>query len=184
MLISSKKQSDDIIKKLDLNRIDGKTFTANEITEAEKYIKTSPYPLFGIRDRKTAMGTFHHGVTPEDAMQKIKGYEVFTVCESLIAADKNHLLLQGEIEVKKNLDVIASLNDEAGTSNRDAMKNPKYKISFNDAMESTPKIIGFNTVLNYIYTHELFDCVVEFGYYDIPVGVKRENIIIWELRNY
>jgi len=30
----------------------------------------------------------------------------------------------------------------------------------------------------------LFGIIVEFSLSEIPVGVNKENLIIWELRNY
>jgi hypothetical protein len=39
-------------------------------------------------------------------------------------------------------------------------------------------------ILEFISEYELFDVVVEFTYYDIPVGRNREPLLIWEIRNY
>jgi len=47
-----------------------------------------------------------------------------------------------------------------------------------------PSIPGLTEAIDFIVKHELFNIYVEISVFEIPVGIKRENIIIWELRNY
>ena len=79
----------------------------------------------------------------------------------------------------------ASLSDIKNISNREAMQMPKYNIwNHNLAEDKDPNIRGFNEVVDYIISKELLGMVVEFSLFEIPVGVNKERIIIWELRNY
>ena len=79
----------------------------------------------------------------------------------------------------------ASLSDIKGISNRIAMLDPKYNIYDYDLKERRdPTIRGISTVIDYISANGLIGMVVEFSLFDIPVGINKENIIIWELRNY
>lgn len=64
------------------------------------------------------------------------------------------------------------------------MKSPHWTLNPNDLIKKKYSIAGLNKVIDYICCHELFNVIVEFSMYDVPVGVNQENLIIWEIRNY
>ena len=184
-MIRTKEQSDYEIRARDLNRLVSRTFDV-DVNESEilNFMEETNYKAYNIRDKVNAGGTFKYGVEPQDVLREIKGYKKFSLAESLQEADKQ-LILQGDIEIDRNFNIRASLSDIAGISNRIAMQQPKYNIfNINLAEDKLPYICGLDRVIDYICQHELIDMVVEFSYFNIPVGIKHENIIIWELRNY
>ena len=44
------------------------------------------------------------------------------------------------------------------------------------------KIPCFDEVYKYIVDNKLQNIIVEFAYFDKPIGINKENIIIYELR--
>lgn len=184
MQVKNKKQSDYLIKSLQLNRMSEGIFTCNQEEELKKFLKENLHPYYNIRDKNASMGEFRYKITAEEVLKYANSYQLFSVYESLADADQNHMLLQGEIRVDSNWNVKASLDDRRCISNREAMKQPKFNIFFNILESSEPHICGLKQILDYIIVNQLFDVIVEFTLYDVPVGVKKENIIIWELRNY
>lgn len=183
-MIKNKQESDFIIKKLRLNRIIESEFTQETIGDLKRFLQVHKYSYYNLRDKSQASGKFLYKVTAEQILDQCKNYTRFSVYESLSLADKK-LLLQGEIFIDSKFRVIASLSDIKGISNREAMKNPKYNLSLDLTERKEPyNIQGLTKILDYIIEHNLIGMVVEFSYYDIPVGVNNENIIIWELRHY
>lgn len=183
MFIKNKQESDYFIKKLRLNHIEEKIFTQNQLDKLQDYLKQTSYQYYNIRDKSTPMGTFLYKLTKKQVIEYAKQIKIFSVYESLYQADEK-LVLQGEILLTKDFNLIASLSTQKGISNRLAMRNPQYTINVDLKESKLPNIRGLTFVVDYICLHELFDVVVEFSLYDTPVGVNREKIVIWELRNY
>ena len=183
MRILSKQQSDYTIKKLNLNRVDERILHSNQMDELKKYLSESKSTYFNIRDKSTSMGTFLYKLTKEEIIKESVSYDKYSVYESFYEADKG-LVLQGEILIDKKFQLTATLDDKLNISNREAMKYPKYRITADLLNDRDPNIRGLTKVLDYIIVNELFDSVVEFTLFSQPVGTNKEEIIIWEIRNY
>lgn len=183
MQVKNKQESEALIRKLDLNRLETYTFTQEEPEELIKYLQDNKGKKFNIRDRYTQMGEFHYNITEEEVKQHAPRYKKYTVYESLHEADKL-LVLQGEIELDKEFNLTATLDDRLNIPNREAMKKPKYHLSLNLGERREPNIPGLTEVIDYIVEHKLFNMIVEFSIFKTIVGIHRSNILIWELRNY
>lgn len=185
VMISNKSQSDFLIRSKDLNRmLEGRFTDRTPIDKIEKFLDENKFEYYNIRDKKTPCGEFKYKLTREQVLSQSRLYENFAIYESLADADQ-HLTLQGEIEIESNFIMKASLSTAPGIPNRVAMQNPEYNIYNYDLKERRePDIPGLQNVIDYICKHELIDMVVEFTLYPTYVGVHKENIIIWELRNY
>jgi len=169
-------------------------FRNHETERLQRFLKDTKFPYYNMRDKSTPSGKFLYKLTPEEVLEYSKSYEVFSVYESLAEADKM-LVLQGDILISNDFSITASLSDIKGISNREAMYKPVYKVwgdlvykpffcKGENPWQKIPDIPGLDTVIDYVCAHELIGTVVEFSLFDVPVGIKRENLIIWELRNY
>lgn len=182
--IKSKDKSDKLIKKFNLNRLSKKVFNKNEIEKIKKFINENNYKFYSIRSNIKSSGKFYYKVKSEDIFNKIKEFETFTLSESLVDADTNNLILQGDIQIFDDWTCIASLSNERGKSNREVENSPQYKLYFNIIDDYEPNIKGLKEIIDYYVTYELFNFVLEFTLYDIPVGINKENILVWEIRDY
>lgn len=158
-------------------------FSKDSLNELKTFLKQYKYPYYNIRDKSKSMGDFLYKITEEEVIKNSYKYDKFSVYESLAEADKN-LILQGDIFISKDFELCASLSDVKGISNRVAMQEPKYHIRTDLKENREPYIYGLKKVIDYVITNCLFDVYVEFSLFDIPVGINKENILIWELRNY
>lgn len=185
MKISNKSESDAAIKRLALNHIyeyiiDNSIFDL--MTWYDKHRNSDKF--FNIRDKSKNGGKFLYKLTPSEVLGNIPNKGVFSIYESLWQADQK-LILQGDIQLTKDFRLTASLDDRLGISNRIAMQNPHWSYWNHDLLtRPDPNIRGFKDIIAYICQHELFDVIVEFSLYEIPIGMYNEPIIIWELRNY
>lgn len=182
-LIRNKQESDFIIKKLGLNKMSEGIFSKENINELSDFLKINNYPFYNLRDKNNPSGNFFYKITPEEVLKQSKNYDIFSVYESLALADEK-LILQGDIQLNKDFTLLASLSDIKNIPNRLAMQKPVYKINVDLKEKKEPSIKGLTRIIDYIITHKLFEVIVEFSLFDIPVGVNKENILIWELRNY
>lgn len=84
-----------------------------------------------------------------------------------------------------NGEVHTTLSDDPTASVRDALSNPTYNLKTNIFDKKLNAIPYFNLIYQYVIEHQLKDIIVEFALFDKKVGIKKEPIIIYELRtNY
>lgn len=173
-----------MIKALNLNRLTSLLVTQSTPREEVEAYLDSGIKSFCLRDSSSAMGNFQYDLSKEQVLKSLADYSCATISECMKDADVN-LVLQGEIQITKDFEVMATLDDKKGISNREAMKAPTFPRLHFDLKECRePSIRGLTTVLDYIIEHELIDVIVEFTLFNEPVGLHRQPIIIWELRNY
>jgi hypothetical protein len=183
MLVMCKTESDLLMKNLNLNRITEDIFYRGQDDKVRKYLIENPFKHYNLRDKGTPGGKFFYKLTAKQVLEVTHIYPKFSLFESLAQAD-DLLVLQGEISISEQFKILASLDDRKGISNREAMQNPHWTLNSNDLIKRKYSIPGLNKVIDYIACNELFDVIVEFSMYDVPVGVNQENLLIWELRSY
>ena len=186
MKILNKKQSDECIKHLSLNRMNEVILQGEDNEQLINWYfeNRNSKKLFNIRDKSKNGGKFLYKLTPFEVFANLPKVGTFSVYESLHIADQ-HLILQGDIEISKDFIMKASLDDRLGISNRIAMQQPKWSFyNYDLRLKPDPTIKGFKDILAYICQHELIGMIIEFSLYEIPVGIFNEPVIIWELRNY
>ena len=181
MKIKNKIESYEKIMELGLNRFPEKIFKYTQIDEVEDFIKMYPANYYAIRDKSKAGGVFKLKVKPENILNEIVGYEMFSINVSSYNYTDSQLLV-GEIYIS-NTTVNAILSTNGNYSVRDAIKNPDFNFTSNIFDDETlNRIPCFDKVYEYIVINKLEDVIVEFAYFNKPVGINNENIIIYELR--
>lgn len=63
-----------------------------------------------------------------------------------------------------------------------AEKNPDFNYHTDIFDKKLNHIPGFDIIYNYIIDHDLLDVIVEFAIYDKPVGIYKDQVIIFEIR--
>jgi len=181
MKIKNKLESYNKIIELGLNRFPEKIFKANQIREVKDFINQYPANYYAIRDKSQAGGIFKLAVKQEDVLNEIDGYKLFSINVSSFNYMDNQLLV-GEICIS-GYDVNAILSTNSKYSVRDTLRNPDFNFItsiFDD--ETLNNVPYFDNVYKYIVEHKLQNVIVEFAYFNKPVGINNENIIIYELR--
>ena len=181
MRIKNKIESYKIIKDLKLNHFPEKIFKKSEINEINRFLNMYPAKYYAIRDKSKAGGIFKLKVEKNDIFKEIFGYDLFSINVSSYNYIDNQCLV-GEIEIS-NTYVSAILSTNSKFSVRDAIKNPDYNFKTDIFDDKTLNIIPyFNEIYKYIVDKNLKDIIVEFAYFNKPVGLYQEKIIIYELR--
>lgn len=184
MVIKNKLESIRKMEELELNRFPEGIFKKGEEDKILQFLKKYPVKYYAIRDKEKASGIFKLKVDMDKVLEEIKDYNLFTINVSSANYIENQVLV-GEIQFLSNDEVYATLSVDREASVRDALKNPSFNIKttiFDDKVLN--KIPHFNVIYSYIIEHDLQDLIVEFSLFDKEVGMKKEKVVIYELRTH
>ena len=183
MFITNKLESIKKINELGLNKFPEQLFSENDTEKVIEFLSKYPAKYYAIRDKSKAGGIFKLKVAYEDVLSEIKGYTLFTINASSANYVENQLLV-GEIEVLSDGRIYAILSTNSNYSVRDALSNPSFNLSTDIFDKKLNQIPCFDIIYKYIIDHRLQNVIVEFAMFDTKVGIKEQNIIIYELRTH
>lgn len=184
MIIRNKLESIKTIDQLGLNRFEEQLFIEGQTHEVKKFILENPAKYYAIRDRSKSSGVFKLKVDYNKVLEEICDYNIFTINVSSANYVDSQLLV-GEIEFLSYHEVYATLSMNPSFSVRDALSQPDYNLKtdiFDNKMLN--KIPHFDYIYEYVVDHHLEDIVVEFALFDKEVGIKKEKVIVYELRTH
>jgi hypothetical protein len=141
--------------------------------------------VWSVRSYHPSWPGFGWGVTSKDIILLINNgkidFKKNYICDSMMYNDKNHLICNGEsmlyIDEYKTWNFMGFVNYQKGMSVREASGNTKLITIKN--RHQVPK-----SIFNLTWEKKLKDFVIEFSIYDVPVGIKKEKTLIWEIRKY
>ena len=184
MKINNKLESIEAINNLGLNKFPEQLFKKGEQRKVKEFLKNNPANYYAIRDKMKPRGLFKLKVPYDRVLEDIKEYDLFSINVSSSNYADNQLLV-GEIELLSNGEVYSSLSLDPSASVRDAVSKPDFNIRTNIFDKELDNIPHFDYIYKYISDNNLYDIIVEFSLFDIEVGIKKERIIVYELRtNY
>ena len=183
MQIRNKLESIKKITELELNKFPQQLFRDNEESKVQEFLESYPANYYAIRDKSKAGGIFKLKVDYDKVFEEIKGYNLFTINVSSENYVNNQLLV-GEIEFLSNGEVYAILSTDSSASVRDALSNPSFNLKTDIFDKRLNKIPHFNVIYQYVAEHSLYDVIVEFALFNKEVGIKREKVIVYELRTH
>ena len=181
MLIKNKLESMKEISKLGLNKFPEQLFHADEEEKVKEFLACYPAKYYAIRDKSKSSGIFKLKVAASDIFAEIRGYSLFTINVSSANYVENQILV-GEIEILSNGDVYATLSVDPTASVRDALINPTFNLKTDIFDKRLNEIPYFDLIYQYIINHNLQNVIVEFALFNTEVGIKKEKIIVYELR--
>ena len=183
MFIKNKLESMKKISELGLNKFPEQLFKAGEQEKVREFLTCYPAQYYAIRDKSKAGGIFKLKVAANDVLAEINDYDLFTINVSSANYVENQLLV-GEIQILSNGEVYATLSVDPTASVRDALRNPTFNLKTDIFDKKLNKIPHFDLIYEYIIAHNLQNVIVEFALFDKKVGIRKEKIIVYELRTH
>ena len=183
MFIKNKLESMKKISELGLNKFPEQLFKAGEQEKVREFLTCYPVQYYAIRDKSKAGGIFKLKVAANDVLAEINDYDLFTFNVSSANYVENQLLV-GEIQILSNGEVYATLSVDPTASVRDALRNPTFNLKTDIFDKKLNKIPHFDLIYEYIIIHNLQNVIVEFALFDKEVGIRKERIIVYELRTH
>jgi hypothetical protein len=183
MVICNKLESIKKICELELNKFPEQLFTKNDTGKVKEFLDMYPAKYYAIRDKSKAGGTFKLKVVSKDVLNEIREYSLFTINVSSANYVENQLLV-GEIEILSNEEVYATLSVDPSASVRDALENPTFNLHTDIFDKKLNEIPYFDLIYQYVINHNLKNVIVEFALFNTEVGIKKQNIVVYELRTH
>lgn len=183
MFIKNKLESMKKISELGLNKFPEQLFKTGEQEKVREFLTCYPAQYYAIRDKSKAGGIFKLKVAANDVLAEINDYDLFTINVSSANYVENQLLV-GEIQILSNGEVYATLSVDPTASVRDALRNPTFNLKTDIFDKKLNKIPHFDLIYEYIIAHNLQNVIVEFALFDKKIGIRKERIIVYELRTH
>lgn len=186
MVIKNKRESVARIKELGLNTFAVDIFGVKDIDGITKFFIDNPAQEYVMRDPINPQGEFFFVRNIDECIANLTNYyDLVTIVVSWNEY-KEDIVLLGDIKVKKGYssdEVDITARTDINATHRNIYENPKYNLHTNLEDDRLWNIPGFSKLIKYIVDHDLYDLVIEFIVYDCPVGIKKEKIVIAELRS-
>ena len=180
--IKTKQESLRLINSLKLNKLPEiylKRFNEKEVL---KFLKEYPAEYYAVRSKSQAGSKiFNFKVERNDVVSYVNSLTEFSINVSSFGFS-NHQLCTGEVRVGWDMSISVCVSNNPEFSARDAGLMPDYNFISTIDDVRVKKIKGLKEVIDYIFKHELFDVIVEFAAFDILLGTRNENVVIFELR--
>ena len=183
MFIKNKLESMKKISELGLNKFPEQLFKAGEQEKVREFLTCYPAQYYAIRDKSKAGGIFKLKVAANDVLAEINDDDLFTINVSSANYVENQLVV-GKIQILSNGEVYATLSVDPTASVRDALRNSTFNLKTDIFDKKLNKIPHFDLIYEYIITHNLQNVIVEFALFDKKVGIRKERIIVYELRTH
>lgn len=182
MRIKSKEESVKIIDKLNLNVFPSIRATCENKNEILNFLNQNKNCKFAIRDIAKSMSKLYkNNLSYKELKVQLENIKDCIITVSGLTY-KEHKLLSGEIFINSNMNIVLTVSSNKDSSARDAAISPEYSFTTSLFENTYKKVPNIDIILNYLFKYELFDVIVEFTIFDIPVGRNQEYVIIWELR--
>lgn len=176
----SKKYLQKTLEYFDVNRVETMTVSVFK----ELYESVGMDRLYGVRALVPSASFFHYRNNADIYQKAINGSisdATHFICENMIENDEKSLICNGEAMLYKDeFNTYAWAGFvcyERGLSCRLAAVHPSAKYIRNRFNVPKP-------IFNLVWSKKLLDYVVEFSIYEVPVGIKKSNTLIWEIRKY
>lgn len=189
-MIKNKKGSIEFLIKHNLNRIESTRFydIFDILLIKNKEIKDflDKHEVFSIRSSKAAEKFFHHVTFTWLSYNMNLFYDTneYQLVESLYEEDRENMLSQIEICIDENYLCNGWINRKRGMTHREAVSNSSVEHFYNIGVELLKKHKYAKEPVNYCLNNNLINKIVELSFYNVPVGINKENVLIWEVRNY
>jgi len=186
MELNAKVQAVLDLKRRNLNNLNQEIVYCNDIENIKSFVKNNPAPEYCMRDLDSPMGQYFFAKDFEQIIEFSKNYdERFLLCVSA-RSYVDQLVLLGDIRVDKENNIVdLTARTDKSATHRNIYENPEFRLHTTLDDDKLWDVPGFLPLIDYISKNSLFNMIVEFGVYNIPLGTKNEKVAIYEIRtNY
>lgn len=183
--VSSKKDAIEKMKKLGLNYFPCDVFDVKNTAEIKKFFDKHNAQEYCMRNPNRTNGKYYYVNNFEEALKLLPKFKTSVTIDVSYRPYKEDIVLVGDIKLSKKfgagtVDLTARTDSEA--NQRNIYENPDYNIHASLDEDRVWRIPGFEKIASYISEHELYDVIVEFSVYSCKIGIKKENVVISEIR--
>ncbi|MEI8068021.1 MAG: hypothetical protein WCG91_03710 [Candidatus Shapirobacteria bacterium] len=183
--INSKIESDREIKRRGFNTVPLVICERGDLGKIENFITENEAPFYIVRDKAGIVREEGSAkVEKEKILDHVSKLDKFSVEVSSISYAKNRKLF-GEIMISSDNSIYFTGTDDKTAAGREYLTKAKWNIETDIFDKKLKEITDMDKIIDYISVNNLFNTVVEFATFDKGVGVKQEEVVVFELRtNY
>ena len=181
--VTNKKQAINKIKALGLNYFPLDVFKVEDKEAIRKFFDKYNAEEYCMRNPNATNAKFYYVKDYAECLKLLPKFKKDVTIDVSYRPYKEDIVLVGDIKISKGLgtvDITARIDSEA--TSRNIYEKPDYNMHASLDEDRVWKIPGFDKIARYISEHELYDVIVEFGVYSCKLGVKKENVVISEIR--
>ena len=183
-VIKTKEQSKQKIVQSNVNRVPEIIVDKTDKSAMIAFFSEYTENLYVVRDAEHSSSVYRYVRTAEECLEKAMSFSGKVLVAVSVNAYQNKILL-GAVEISEDNTVRICATTNSKYDHR-TMYNGNAEFCFQTDIfdKRLSDIPEFDFVYAYIVGHRLHGYTVEFTVYDTPVGIKKEKIIINEIRNY
>ena len=156
--------------------------------------------LFSLRCLSSQAAKFYYGVSFAEVCTLLATGDVdafrYVACDSLKVEDRTSLLANGEVSMCIDTRFTHHIEKHKRTLNLyrydgfiNTVRGQSCRQSADSVTDKSKRLIKRwqdvpKCLLNFLWSKQLVNRVIEFSIYNKPVGIKKEELLIWEVRNY
>ncbi len=184
--VKDKKDAINKLKELRLNYFPLDVFNVTDKEQIKKFFEKYKAEEYVLRNPNRAKAKFYFVKDYEEAEKLLPKFKEQVTIDVSYRPYKEDIVLVGDIKISNKgygggtVDLTARTDSEA--TNRNIYENPEYNIHASLDEDRVWRIPGFSKIAGYIAEHELYDVIVEFGVYSCKLGIRKENVVISEIR--
>lgn len=181
--VQGKKEAIAKLKTLGLNYFPLDIFDVKDKEGIKKFFEKHKSSEYGLRNPNVANAKFYFVKNYEEAEKLLPKFKTQVTVVVSYRPFKEDIVLLGDIKISKlanTVDLTARSDCEA--THRNIYENPEYNIHASLDEDRVWRVPGFDKIARYIADHELYDVIVEFSVYSCKLGIKKENVVISEIR--
>lgn len=178
--ITNKSESLKFIKNNKLNHFGEINFKRNDYDGVIDFIKEYDVNYYFLRELKPATKNVFYTLTKEEVLKHVSSYDTFGLDVSS-ENYKDNIKLVGEISYCANNDFMFSGSTNITSTHR-YFKEPNYFLKTDVFDKKIKNIPYIDKIIRYIDEHNLYNLIIEFVVFDIPIGINKEEIVVYEVR--
>lgn len=184
--VTNKKDAINKIKELGLNHFPLEVFNVEDKEGIKNFFDKYKAEEYVMRNPNRTNAKFYFVKNYEEALANLAKIKKEVTIDVSYRPYKEDIVLVGDIKISKRgfgagtVDLTARTDSEA--TQRNIYENPEYNLHASLDEDRVWRIPGFDKIARYISEHELYDVIVEFSVYSCKLGVKKENVVISEIR--
>ena len=170
------------IRNLGLNQFPEILLSEVDEPKIKSFMEETGVELYDFRDKTKSASPKKKIVSRDEVIDYCKEADIakFTVSVSFRNYKENQICV-GELHIHDNV-VDYFLSNNSDYSPRDLLKDPDHSGTLPIFDKKIRRVKGLQEAIDYALEHNLVNMIVEFWTFDIPVGIKKEKIVIRELR--
>lgn len=182
--IKNKTESKNFIMKKGFNYFPDLFCHKTDLDRIKIFIETNKASLYILRDAKRPHSPFYFFKNFEECLEYLKLYLDEVIIAVSVNAYQDHKVILGTIELTSDNRVFLTASTDPKCDHRSIFEDNDYNINCKIDDKSLDNIPMFDDIYSFLVDHELIDVIVEYTFYDIPVGIKSETLVIQEVRHY